>query len=194
MAGLAQTADPSGELRVDLACGERRVFRIDKERRAQAVNRADGGTDAGAIAEREQVQRTRHTVGVRGDEHGGLIGIVVGRVERHHMVGGEPEAGELARLVNDARRAHTAGQTLLALRHVRGVDVVEIAMHVLHNGLVDARGLVGLVFLLAVAYPYHGDVRHRSRGEGRQHQIASFSHTRYFSMRRVQFASIATLS
>ena len=60
---------------------------------------------------------------------------------------------------------------------VRGVDVVEIAMHVLHDGLVDARGLVGLVFLLAVAYPYHGDVRHRSRGEGRQHQIASFSHT-----------------
>ena len=179
MASLTQTLDPCGQLRANLPRGEHRIAGLLQKIRTKTVYRAQRGAHAGTVVQRQQRQRTRLTIMMRGDHHGnvscdGPLLFAVG--ERQNAIDVEPQSAQLAVAHQRLRGTHATNETLASLRCVRSERVIQLARGVLHHGMINAIPLVGGVDLLAVTRASDGGVRHRRARQGGHHKSASFGH------------------
>ena len=180
MARLPQPLDPGGQLGANLPGGEYRIRFGLQEIRPQPVNGADGRAHRRAIIQSKQIEGSCDAIVVRRHHHGRAAGeraFLLAVNECKHRIQGESETAWILGALQRPGGLHSPGQALAAVFGVACVYVIHPACGILHHGLIDARGVVGVVGPFAVSHAGHDDAGHRRRGECRQHKLASLSHT-----------------
>ena len=177
---LPQPLDPGGQLGANLPGGEYRIRFGLQEIRPQPVNGADGRAHRRAIIQSKQIEGSCDAIVVRRHHHGRAAGeraFLLAVNECKHRIQGESETAWILGALQRPGGLHSPGQALAAVFGVACVYVIHPACGILHHGLIDARGVVGVVGPFAVSHAGHDDAGHRRRGECRQHKLASLSHT-----------------
>ena len=144
------------------------------------MNGADGRAHRRAIIQSKQIEGSCDAIVVRRHHHGRAAGeraFLLAVNECKHRIQGESETARILGALQRPGGLHAPGQALAAVFGVACVYVIHPACGILHHGLIDARGVVGVVGPFAVSHAGHDDAGHRRRGECRQHKLASLSHT-----------------
>ena len=151
MSCRAQTLNPGGQLRTNLASGEHRIFGGREKCRWQAMNSTQCSADRSAVIKSKQVKRARLSLAVNCNHHcsfpcrAGLTGALslglisglrgrrlpdlrlVAGSECNDMIQIESKATRLAGQGKRLSRLHTPCQTSASLFGVSGIYVIQFA-------------------------------------------------------------------